>query len=374
MRKLVSIREISAKYPIEGADLIELVQVDGWQCIAKKGEFEVGTPCVYFEIDSFLPLEERYAFLKKTSKFDGKEGYRIRSMKMRGVISQGLALPLSMFNNIDQDYSVGDDITSQLGVIKYDNAQSKFDQKKGLKSGQPAGKFPSFLRKTDQERIQNLISYFDSLKEEEFEETLKLDGSSLTAFHIPEPLPWYKKLANLIGFNYTHTRFGVCSRNLEIKPSDDYVKTFQNGNKSSTYAQSDFWKAALKYNLPNVLPVGYALQGELIGPKIQSNHEKVDSLEFYVFDIYNIEEERYLTPTERDYMMSGVLQNVPHVPVVNKSIKIFEKYDLQGLLSRVEGQSMNPGTISEGRVYKSVTNPNITFKAISNKYLLKAEK
>jgi len=374
MRKLVSIREISAKYPIEGADLIELVQVDGWQCIAKKGEFEVGSLCVYFEIDSFLPLEERYAFLKKTSKFDGKEGYRIRSMKMRGVISQGLALPLSMFDNIDQNCAVGDDITSQLDVVKYDNAQSNFDKKKGLKAGKPAGKFPSFLRKTDQERIQNLTSYFESLREEEFEETLKLDGSSLTAFHVSEPLPWYKKLANLVGFDYTPARFGVCSRNLEISPSDNYIKTFQNGDKSSTYSQSDFWKAALKYDLPNVLPLGYALQGELIGPKIQSNHEKVDSLEFYVFDIYNIEEERYLTPAERDYMMSDSLQNVPHVPVVNKAIKIFEKYDLQGLLSRVEGQSMNPGTISEGRVYKSLTNPNITFKAISNKYLLKAEK
>jgi len=354
MRKLVTIRKISAKYQIEGADLIELVQVDGWQCIAKKGEFEVNDLCVYFEIDSFLPLEEKYSFLKKTTKFEGRDGYRIRSMKMRGVISQGLALPLSFgfkYDHINDPWTLDKEVTEVLGVVKYDNAQSNYDQKVGNSSDR-SNKFPSFIPKTDQERVQNLTSYFTSMKGHAFEESLKLDGSSMTCYKVKDP-KWYDKL---LFWLEPSTKFGVCSRNLEVE------------------MESAFGKAAIKYNIEKQLPVGYAVQGELVAPKIQTNHEKVSEAEFYVFDIYNITEQRYLTPTERYKMMDTTLSGLLHTPIVEKSIKVFDVYDLQSLLKRVEGQSMNPGTISEGRVYKSLTNPNTTFKAISNKYLLKSEK
>lgn len=352
-RKLVSIREISAKYPIAKADRLELVQIDGWQCISKKDEFQVGDLCVYFEIDSFLPMEPKYEFLKKTSKCNGIEGYRIKSMKMRGALSQGLALPLNFgfeYDHVNRPWSLGMEVTDVLGVTKYESAQSNFDKANHDKKS----KFPSFLPKTDQERIQNLTSYFTTYKDHEFEETLKLDGSSMTVFNVATELSIWDRFKLMIGFNVPNYQFGVCSRNLELPEND-----------------SQFWQVARNLNLEKLLPCGYALQGELIGPKIQSNHEKVTDYQFYVFDIYNIEQQRYLTPTERARMMSGSLQSISHVPVISPNTKIFEQHDLESLLKHVEGESMNAKTISEGRVYKSTTNPELTFKVISNNYLMK---
>lgn len=364
-RKLVTIQQISAITDIPGADIVAVATIQGWQVIVKKTEFKVGDLCLFYEIDSFLPLEPRYEFLKKTTKFDGKEGYRLKSIKLRGVLSQGLALPLSMFPEItttklDFDYS------SQLNVIKYDNEQQEYAQKPGLKSGKPRGSFPSQIPKTDQPRIQNLVTYFSTMTDEEFEETLKLDGSSMTCYKIAYTPTRWEKFKSFFGFKYQDNHFGVCSRNLELKRTANNVLTFDNQGKTSVYDQSDFWSTAIKYDLESKLPVGYAVQGELIGPKIQANHEKVKELEFYCFDVFNINTGSYLLPQERREFCA--LHNIPHVPVISTNFKPLQ-LGLDTLLVHVEGESMNPGTVSEGRVYKHVSKP-ITFKAISNKYLL----
>lgn len=364
-RKLVTIQQITAITDIPGADLIALATIQGWQVIVKKTEFSVGDACLFFEIDSFLPLEPRYEFLKKTTKFDGKEGYRLRTMKMRGVLSQGLALPLSMFPELTNP-KVDFDYSEKLGVIKYDNEIQTYQGKPGLKAGKARGNFPSFIPKTDQPRIQNLTTYFSALVNEEFEETLKLDGSSMTCYKIGHTPTLWEKVKSIFGIKYKPYHFGVCSRNLELKPTADQVHIFNNQGKESIYDQSDFWTAAYKYRFEDKLPEGYAIQGELIGPKIQANQEKVKELEFYCFDVYNIHTGKYLLPLERREFCA--LHNIPHVPVVSINAKPLQ-LGLEGLLKHVEGESMNPGTVSEGRVYKHVTKP-ITFKAISNKYLL----
>lgn len=364
-RKLVTIQQITAITDIPGADLIALATIQGWQVIVKKTEFSVGDACLFFEIDSFLPLEPRYEFLKKTTKFDGKEGYRLRTMKMRGVLSQGLALPLSMFPEITNP-KVDFDYSEKLGVIKYDNEIQTYQGKPGLKAGKARGNFPSFIPKTDQPRIQNLTAYFSALVDEEFEETLKLDGSSMTCYKIGHTPTLWEKVKSIFGIKYKPYHFGVCSRNVDLKPTADQVQIFNNQGKESIYDQSDFWTAAYKYKFEDKLPEGYAIQGELIGPKIQANQEKVKELEFYCFDVYNIHTGKYLLPLERREFCA--LHNIPHVPVVYTNAKPLQ-LGLEGLLKHVEGESMNPGTVSEGRVYKHVTKP-ITFKAISNKYLL----
>lgn len=364
-RKLVTVRKINALTDIPGADLISLGTIDGWQVIVKKTEFKVGDLCLFYEIDSFLPLEPRYEFLKKTTKFDGKEGYRLKTMKMKGTLSQGLALPLSMFPEItttklDFDYS------SQLNVIKYDNEQQEYAQKPGLKSGKAKGSFPTFIPKTDQPRIQNLVTYFSTMTDEKFEETLKLDGSSMTCYKVAYNPSRWEKFKYFFGFKHPENHFGVCSRNLELKRTANATQTFDNQGKTSVYNQSDFWSTAIKYDFESKIPVGYAIQGELIGPKIQANHEKVSELEFYCFNVFNINTGSYLLPQERREFCA--LHNIPHVPVINPNFQPLQ-LGLEGLLKHVEGQSMNTGTVSEGRVYKHVSKP-ITFKAISNKYLL----
>ena len=364
-RKLVTIQQISAITDIPGADFVAVATIQGWQVIVKKTEFKVNDLCLFYEIDSFLPLEPRYEFLKKTTKFDGREGYRLKSIKLRGVLSQGLALPLSMFPEItttklDFDYS------SQLNVIKYDNEQQEYSQRPGLKAGKARGSFPSQIPKTDQPRIQNLVTYFSTMTDEEFEETLKLDGSSMTCYKIAYIPTRWEKFKSFFGFKYQDNHFGVCSRNLELKRTANASQTFNNQGKVSVYDQSDFWATAIKYDLESKLTVGYAIQGELIGPRIQANHEKVSELEFYCFDVFNINTGSYLLPQDRREFCA--LHNIPHVPVISAHCTPLQ-LGLEDLLKHVEGESMNPGTISEGRVYKHISKP-ITFKAISNKYLL----
>lgn len=351
-RKLVTIRKIKQLIPIKDADMICIAIIDGWQVIVKKSEFKVGDECLFFEIDSFLPVtDERFAFLKKTSLFNDKVGYRLKTMKMKGVISQGLALPLSMFPEI-LGKPAQEDYTELLNVVKYDVSK----QSSSLVSGNPEGKFPSFIPKTDQERIQNLTSYFETMKDVTFEETLKLDGSSMTCYKIGiKPSLLKRILSWLSGENLATYHFGVCSRNLELKKSDT----------------SNFWSTAIAADIESKLPTGFAIQGELIGPNIQANHEKVSALDYFVFDVFDITNGKYLLPEERRAFCSQ--HNLQHVPVISVNA-LPCNMNLEQLLQHVEGESMNPGTISEGRVYKSNTNNNVSFKVISNKYLLKCEK
>ena len=372
-RKLATIQRVQALHEIKGADFIEICQINGWQCITKKGEVEVDDLVIYFEIDSFLPDNDYFSFLPKKTTYDSKQGYRLRTIKLKKAISQGLVLPISHFKNhlsLLTNMKEGDDVTEILGIVKYDNEQQEYSQKPGLKAGKARGNFPSFIPKTDQPRIQNLVTYFSSMPDEEFEETLKLDGSSMTCYKIAYIPTRWEKFKSFFGYKYQDNHFGVCSRNLELKRTANASQTFDNQGKISIYDQSDFWSTAIKYNIESKLPTGYAIQGELIGPKIQANHEKVTELQYYVFDVFNIKTGEYLLPQERREFCA--LHNIPHVPVVSTSFKPLQ-LGLENLLKHVEGQSMNPGTVSEGRVYKHNTKP-ISFKVISNLYLLKSEK
>ncbi len=366
MRKLASIQKITKVSPIEGCDFIELATVLGWQVIIKKGELTEGGYCLFFEIDSFLPMEPRYEFLKKTTKFNGTEGYRIRTLKMKKVLSQGLALPLSMFPELTEN--IQEDLSETLGVIKYDLEQ--FCGVNNTSKSEKPGKFPSFIPKTDQPRIQNLPHLFTTNKEDTFEETLKLDGSSMTCYNVSSNPTLLQKFLSLFGIKAPTTKFGVCSRNVDLKRTANTVMTFNNEGKESVYDQSDFWATALKLDLANKVPVGYAIQGELIGPKIQANHEKVTELQYYVFDVFNISEQCYLLPQERRDFCHTL--GIPHVPVMNVEATPLQ-LTLDQLLQHVDTESMNPKTVSEGRVYKSNTNPLLSFKVINNRYLLKHE-
>lgn len=368
-RKLVTIRTVSALIPIDKCDNIVLAIIDGWSVIVKKSEFKVDDTCLFFEIDSFIPASDtRFDFLRKTIEYEGITGYRLKSMKMKGVISQGLALPLDMFPEIINTKL--EDYSELLNVIKYDNFIQDMSQRPGLKSGKPSGSFPSFIPKTDQERIQNLTHLWKTLDPETtFEESLKLDGSSMTCYKVAVPPTLWQRIKAIFTFKTETVHFGVCSRNLELSRKDSAVIVFDNQGTSSEYSQSNFWATAIKYNLQDKLPIGYAIQGELIGPKIQANHEKVNTLEYYVFDVFDITTGLYLPPQER--VAFCAVHNIPHVPITDTKAQPFKK-TLQELLTHVDTESMNPNTISEGRVYKSNTS-QLTFKVINNRYLIKNE-
>lgn len=339
-RKLASIREIADIKPIEGADNIELAIVDGWQCVVKKGEFQKGQACIYFEIDSFLPIVEELEFLRKSSykKMGDKEGFRLKTIKLRGQISQGLALPLFTFvEEIGQSEAlmlIGLDLTERLGVVKYDPPIP------ACLSGIMKGNFPSFIRKTDQERVQNI---WNDIKDcnEEFEVTVKLDGTSCT-YYLKDGI------------------FGVCSRNLELVEDDN----------------NTLWKIAKEDEIEKVLRThgkDIALQGEVIGEGIQGNHEGLKGQRFYLFDIWDIDNQKYFTPLER----IGFFANLVTEPNRKKLFghvfqvgihKLTEFKSIDDILDFANGTSIYAST-REGVVFKSMTS-GLSFKVISNEYLL----
>jgi RNA ligase (TIGR02306 family) len=338
MRKLVTIRKILEIIPIPSADCIEIVKVGGWQCIAKKEEFKINDLCIYLEIDSFLPIKEEFEFLRKScykKLEDGTEGFRLKTIKLRGQLSQGLVLPLSMFPNIDFS-DTKKDYAEELGVTKYEPPVP------ANLSGEVDGLFPTYLvPKTDEERIQNLYSGIQFLQKLEYEVTEKANGTSTT-------------------YIYNNGEFMVCSRNLKLKTPNENLTQYQ---------------IALRHDLENKLKnlnKNIAIQGELIGEGIQGNPYKIKGKEFYVFNMYDIDNKKYYDSEQR-LIITKVLK-LNHVPIIHKFFT-FDKSD--NLLEMASGRSfINPQVNREGLVFKSSTlGANIkSFKVISNEYLLKNEK
>lgn len=338
MRKLATVRKIDNILPIEGADAIECAVVDGWKIVVKKNEFNIGDLAVYLEIDSWVP-SELAPFLSKGKdprEFNGIKGERLRTVKLRGQISQGLLLPLGVLGNPEEifvinDDSVGADVTEQLGIQKWEKPIP------AQLAGQVKGNFPTAIPKTDQERVQNISKQLEMLQGTEFEITEKLEGSSMTCYLLDGV-------------------FGVCSRNLDLKVDEN----------------NSFWRTAIKNNIEAKMREqqrdNWAIQGELIGPGIQGNIYGLADLEFHVFDVYDVVDGEYLKPTARRMLVETL--GLKHVPVVETSQF---SGNIDEVLAKAEGKSvLNPKQEREGIVFKEV-NGGITFKAISNRYLLKAE-
>jgi RNA ligase (TIGR02306 family) len=332
MRKLASIQKVLDVVPIEGADRICSYKIQGWNVVDSVGKYAVGDLVIYCEIDSFIPTEIA-PFLSKNNEpreYEGIKGERLRTVRLRGTLSQGLLLPLSLLDNVDSMLFEGLDVSYPLGIIKYEPPIP------ACLAGEIKGLFPPFIRKTDQPRIQNLVDEFESFKEYDFEVSEKLDGSSCTIY-------------------YNDGDFGVCSRNLDLKPNDD----------------NTFWKMCQKYDLESKLKLlgkNIAIQGEVIGTSIQGNPYKISGQDFYVFDIYDIDKQEYYNSVERLHLCESL--ELKHVPVIR--VCFLTGDSIESLLEYAEGKSeLNSITEREGLVFKCIQNANLSFKAISNKFLLK---
>jgi RNA ligase (TIGR02306 family) len=340
MRKLATIRRIDALTPIEGADAIECATVGGWKVVAQKGLYTVGDLAVYFEIDSWMPtnLAPFLSKGKEPREFQGIKGERLKTIKLRGQLSQGLLMPLD--EAIPETHTFGEDsdVTEYLGIVKWEkpmNAQL---------AGVCKGNFPSLIPKTDQERAQNLVKEIVAANERgtKFEITEKLEGSSMTCYLIDGV-------------------FGVCSRNMDLKETE--------GNA--------FWATARRADIETKMReqfglADFAIQGELIGPGIQGNIYKMTETKFYVFDIYDIRRGEYVDPQTRRAMVKEM--GLDHAPVLVAAGSLYDTLgitDIPQLLKFAEGKSVMGmiGCEREGLVFKEV-NGGFTFKVISNQYLL----
>jgi RNA ligase (TIGR02306 family) len=421
-RKLVTVRQIDNLEPIDGADAIEVATIEGWKVVVKKGEFKVGEQCVYFEIDSFLPEgNPAWQFLvdKQGREFEGVRGHRLRTIKLRGQLSQGFVLPLSACPEVSREwerlcreepYAGGGirdvDFSELLGIKKWEAALP------AQLAGQAEGLFPSFIQKTDQERCQNLVAEIfqvtdtltkidtsnltaeslDAMLEKrllvwvddeqgggwmkvsrakaqrnaEYEITMKMDGSSATFYH-------------------RDGRIGACSRNLELKINDE--------NKDNSFVRMLF-DSGLNWAMEKYGNI--AVQGELMGPGIQGNREQFTDFRLYVFDIQLLDEGRKASPAERyeiltDMLNRGVNPNkIWHTPIMTgikagkpqfidhlSELHLAQSFSLEELgldstaklLAFADGPSI-VNAVREGLVYKRLVD-GFSFKTISDKFLLK---
>lgn len=331
MRKLVTIETIAAVHPIPDADAIEAVTVRGWTVVSKKGDFAAGTPCVYFEIDSQLPLTDaRFAFLAPRGERtlgDGTKVHVLKTARLRGVYSQGLVLPLADFPEL-VDRSPDEDLAALLGVEKWEAPVPAGAE-------EVIGEFPTALaRKTDAERVQNLVDVFDRLRAEYlWVATEKVDGTSATFARVEGALR-------------------VCGRNWELSAE-----------------RSLHGRMAARLGLAEKLREGDVVQGEIYGEGVQGNPLKVRGTHLAVFAFF---QERTALP-RAEWPSWALDLSVPAVDLVLP-------HSVEAAVAQVDGMQsvVSPGRLAEGVVWHTSDGRAVPeldyrsgFKAISNKYLLK---
>ena len=327
MRQLASIQRIKALESIENADAILKATVLGWQLVVKKGDFEVGDLCVYCEIDSLMPNRPEFEFLKP-------RGMRIRTVRLRGQISQGICFPLSILPK-NAPNTEGSDVTELLDITKYEPPIP------ASLAGVMKGGFPSFIPKTDETRVQVLEDLLDKYKGEKCFVTEKLDGSSAT---------YYVK----------NREFGVCSRNLELLESAD----------------NTYWKLARELDIENKLKSlngNFAIQGELIGEGVQGNKYALKGQKLFFFNVFNIDSYQYLG--FEDFKNTLEMLNFDSVPILEKGYLL--ENDVPKLVEKALGKSVLKGDVHrEGIVIRLLNEANesigrVSFKSINPEFLLK---
>lgn len=322
MRKLASIQRIRSLEPIPGADAIEKATVLGWQLVVKRDEFRTGALCVYIEIDSLLPECEAFEFLRS-------RGFRIRTVKLRGQVSQGICFPLSLLppgTAIEE----GADVTELLGIRKYEPPVPL------SLSGIMKGPFPCFIPRTDETRVQVLDGLLQEYAGQACYITEKLDGTSATFF-------------------LRDGEFGVCSRNLELQED----------------AGNSLWKMVRQLDLERKLKslgCNLALQGELVGEGIQGNKLRLQGQHWFCFSIYFIDEARYALFDEWKALTAAL--SVARVPLLDSAYLL--ESGAEGLLQKAQRRSvLCPEVRAEGIVVRlKASKEHVSFKAISNEFLL----
>ena len=356
MRKLASIQRIDELRPIEGKDRIVLATVLGWHVIVQKSDFNVGDLCVFLEIDSVLPEKPEFEFLRS-------KNFRIKTMKMAGVVSQGICFPLSILPARKKPYELDEDVTEIMGVTQYEPTMDIEVNFKNFKE-QNAKKYPKFLMrfkwfrhlvlpkktkggfptqisKTDETRIQNMPWIVDDKRP--WVATEKIDGQSGSFLLVRRRHLFRDK------FEYI-----VCSRNLRLPHPD-----------GSTY-----WVVSDKYQIENVLRnmIGdrewIAIQGECIGPKVQKNKYKVTEPDLFVFNL--------IYPKGRlDSLTAKSIceqHGLNFVPIIEPEMVLPDTVD--EVLAYAHGQSKLADTLREGIVFRSRDGKQ-SFKAVDPEFLMK---
>jgi len=335
-RKLASIQKILALNPIPNADKIEQATILGWSLVVQKGVFKVGDLAVFCEIDSILPDKPEFEFLRARK-------FRIKTIKLKGIVSQGIAFPLSILPV--GAFIEGDNVTEVLGVTKFEIPIPV------CMSGIMKGSFPGFIPKTDEERIQNVPWILDVYHNQgPFNYTEKLDGTSAT-YYIKDGV------------------FGVCSRNINLARPEPGVSV-------KDKILNVFWKVANELHLEdNMKRLGdnFAIQGEIIGPGIQQNRYGLNEHRIYIYNVFDIATGSYADVHAIDIIKALNLISVPLVSVTKTlppDIETLVKFaTIQSIIAPsipIEGMVIRPKhNINDARIGR------LSFKVLNPEYLLK---
>lgn len=365
-RKLASIQRIVSLDPIPDADKIQKATVLGWEVVVAKSEnHQVGDLVCYIEVDSIVPDRPEFEFLRERK-------FRVRTIKLRKQVSQGLIMPLTILPGDFAGYQEGDDVTSVLGVKKYDpegDKEQKLLDEKAARSKNKLNKFllrypwyrrifsfflpkksgwPKFIKKTDEDRIQLFPGICEREKDTFFQVTEKLDGQSATYFLVKN-----KKKFLWFGEDYI---FGVCSRNLHLPKEDN----------------SSYWTIARQLNIKKALMSLIAdkdyivLQGEIIGEGIQGNKYKIKGYDFYAFNVIYPE----FGASAFELSLWDKTAHIKSVPLVENNFRL--KPTIPENVEYAKGKSVIADTLREGVVVRNYAK-NISFKIINPDFLLKFE-
>lgn len=340
-RKLASVQRVLDIVPIPNADAIELIKINGWQCVTKKSEFQIGDLGVFLEIDSIPPDTETFRFLwtPKThagpEPFTRPEKFRIRTMRLRGALSQGLFLPLRQLGF--EGAVEGEDVTTALGVEKYEPPMP-------TSMGDWRAHFPAFLPKTDEMRVQSVPAVLEEIRSKPYVITMKYDGTSATYCIDPRD-----------------GAFHACGRNHSIRDG-----------------QNLYWQMARKYDLEAALRgcPNYAVQGEIVGPGVQKNPLGLAEVMLFAFNVYDMAAGQYL-----DYDAAREFLTAKAIPVVETLEEgEYFVYTQDDLLTLAEDKYPGTPNEHEGIVirprqerFSEALGGRLSFKAISNRYLLKEQ-
>ncbi len=348
-RKLASVQRVLDVLPIENADAIELVKINGWQCVVKKNEFRAGDLGVYFEIDAIPPDSDTFQFLWTPKPKMDENGnvlavpaealalpskFRIRTLRLRGTLSQGLFLPLSAFPEL-ASMGDGDDVTGILHVGKYEPPAPT-----GM--GDWRAPFPGFVPKTDEMRVQSVPAVLDELRGLPYVVTLKYDGTSATYAIDPRT-----------------NEFHACGRNQSVRDGTNV-----------------YWNMARKYDIEAALRASpnLVVQGEIVGPGIQKNPLGLKEVSLFTFNVYDVGQGAYLSHDDARAFLAQA--NVPAVETVERGAAF--NHTQESLLALAEGKYDGTKNEREGIVIRpqterksAVLGGRLSFKAISNRYLLK---
>lgn len=345
-RAMAIVKKIDGIQHILGADSICSYTIGGWKVTDRIGKYSVGDLVTMVEVDAFVPSTVA-PFLTKPGKtpkeYLGVQGERLKTMKMKGVVSQGLLLPLSCLlpENPAEGDSVkifeGQDVSEFLGIVKYEPPED------AVLGGNAKGTFPHFIPKTKQERVQNLSYQFREWQKEgrRWCKTEKLHGASMTVYALDDA-------------------FGVCSRNQELLQDE----------------ANAYWRVAVRDGLEDAIRRtgrNFAVQGELVGPGINGNQYGLNELQFYVFDIFDIDTQEYLRPDDREIWLDFML--LASVPVVGYNIDL-SAATVDSVVEDADGESAlntHKPVKREGWVYSAMDEGAVSFKVVSADWLLKNE-